>query len=100
MQGSYGFMGLLIVFVFRNSPFLGCLKPPFQSEAKCEAINMKMFFFYSHANIIHFHREKGFSFSLVLKVSVFGTRKWHVAIHCDLWDYYYYLFIYLFLNFL
>ena len=31
--------------VIVNRPFLSCLKPLFQSEAKCEAIVMKMFFF-------------------------------------------------------
>ena len=30
------------------------LKPLFQSEAKCEAIDMKMIL-YSHANKTHFH---------------------------------------------
>ena len=39
----------------RNEPFLSCSKPLFQSEAKCEAIDMKMFL-YSHANITHFHK--------------------------------------------
>ena len=96
IQGSYGFMGLLIVCVFRNSPFSSCLKPLFQSEAKCEAIDMKMIVFFSWTkNSLH---KKGFSFRLVLKVRVFGTRKWHVAIHCDVLDYhyyYYYSFIYL-----
>ena len=31
--------------------------------------------FYSHGRKIHFHK-KGFDCSLVLKVRVFGTRKW------------------------
>ena len=33
--------------------------------------------FYSHANKIHFH-IKGFALSRVLKVKVFGTRKWSI----------------------
>ena len=37
-------------------------KPLFQSEAKCEAIDMKMSF-YSHANKTHFHK-KSFPLSL------------------------------------
>ena len=36
-------------------------------------------FFYSHANKTHFH-EKGFALSLVLKVRVFGTWKWHIGL--------------------
>ena len=47
---------------------------PFQSEAKCDAMNLKMSF-YSHGRKIHFHK-KGFERSLVLKVRVFGTWKW------------------------
>ena len=35
-------------------PFLSFLVPLFQSEAKCEAIDMNMIF-YSHANRTHFH---------------------------------------------
>ena len=42
----------------------------FQSEAKCEAIDMKVSF-YSHANKTRLHK-KGFAPSLVLKVS-FGN---------------------------
>ena len=54
-------------------PFLSCLKALFQSEAKCEAIDMKMIF-YSHANKTYFH-HRGFAVSLVLKVRVFGACK-------------------------
>ena len=56
-----------------NRPFSRCLKLLFQSEAKCEAIDM-ITILYSHANKIHFH-EKGFVLSLVLKVRVFESRK-------------------------
>ena len=42
--------------VTRNRPFRNCLKPRFQSEAKCEAIDMKMIFD-SHANKTHFKIE-------------------------------------------
>ena len=30
---------------FKNVSVFRCLKPPFQSEAKCEAIDMKITFF-------------------------------------------------------
>ena len=39
--------------------------------------------FYSHANKTHFHM-KGFALSLVLKVRVFGTRKWSIYIRRNL----------------
>ena len=53
-----------------------CPKALFQSETKCKAIVKKMIF-YSHANKIEFH-QKVFALSLVLKVRVYGTRKWHI----------------------
>ena len=59
-----------------NRPFPSSKKSHFQSEAKCEAIDMKMIFNY-YANISHFH-NKGFALSLVLKVRFFGTRKWPI----------------------
>ena len=46
---------------------------PLSSEAKCEAIDMKLIF-YSHANKTHF-LKRGFLIGLVLKVRVFGTQK-------------------------
>ena len=58
--------------IHSNRPFPCCFKPPFQSEAKCEAIDMKMIFD-SHANKTYFH-EKVLHFArLVLKVKVLGT---------------------------
>ena len=58
--------------IFRSFPC--CPKPLFQSEAKCEAIDMKMSFI---LNKTRFHK-KGFTLNLVLKVRVFGTRKWPI----------------------
>ena len=57
----------------QERPFRSCPKPLFQSEAKCEAIDMKAIFYY-HASKTHFHK-KVFVLSLVLKGRVFGTRK-------------------------
>ena len=54
---------------FSNRPFPSSEKSHFQSEAKCEAIDMKMIFNYD-ANKTHFH-NKGFALSLVLKVRFF-----------------------------
>ena len=49
--------------LFPNFP-----KPLFQSKAKCEAISLKIFFFfYSHTNKTHFHK-KDFAHSIVWKV--------------------------------
>ena len=45
-----------------------CPKPLFQSDAKWEAIDMKIGF-HSHANKTHYH-DKGFALSLVLNVRV------------------------------
>ena len=59
-----------------NRAFPSCLKPLFHSEAKCEAIDLSMFF-NSHANRFRF-QQKGFALSLVLKARVFGTHKWPV----------------------
>ena len=59
-----------------NKPFPSCPNPLFQSKAKCETIDMKMFF-YSYANKTPFHK-KGFAGSRVLNGRVFGTRKWFI----------------------
>ena len=59
-----------------NRPFPSFKKSHFPSEAKCEAIDMKMSFNYD-ANKTYFH-NKGFALSLVLKVRFFGTRKWPI----------------------
>ena len=65
-----------VLGTFENRPFPSSIKSLFQSEAKCEAIDMKMIFNYD-ANKTHFH-NKGFALSLVLKVRCFGTRKWPI----------------------
>ena len=57
----------------KNRLFPSSKKSHFQSEVKCEAIDMKMIF-NCHGNKTHFH-NKGFALSLVLKVRFFGTRK-------------------------
>ena len=67
----------LICIFFINRPISIFFKPLFQSDAKCEAIDMKMSFC-SHANKTHFH-NKGFVLSLILKVGVFGTWKWPIS---------------------
>ena len=56
-----------------NRSFPSSKESHFQSEVKCEAIDMKMIF-NCHGNKTHFH-NKGFALSLVLKVRFFGTRK-------------------------
>ena len=60
-----------------NKPFPSCPKPLFQSEAKCETIDMKLWFFYSYANKTPFH-NKGFALSRVLNGGVFETRNWFI----------------------
>ena len=64
--------------VSTNRLFSSCSNPLFQSEAKCEAIDMKMFFC-SHANGAYYHK-KGFPVSLISNERLFGlTRKWPVG---------------------
>ena len=48
--------------------------PLVQNEGRCSAFDMEISF-HSHANKTHFHK-KGCAPSLILKVRVFGTRKW------------------------
>ena len=50
-----------------NSPSPSCFKPLFQSEAKCEAIDLKMIFNF-HAQKTHFP-NKGFALSL-MKITI------------------------------
>ena len=52
--------------------------PLFQNEGRCSAFDMEIIF-HSHANKTHFHK-KGCAPSLILKVRVFGTRKWPIAL--------------------
>ena len=61
-----------------NRPFPSSRGPLFQNEGRCSAFYMEIIF-HSHANKTHFH-EKGCAPSLILKVRVFGTRKWPVQL--------------------
>ena len=61
-----------------NRPFPSSKKFHFQNEAKCETFVVEMSFNYD-ANKTHFH-NKGFALSLVLKVKLFGTRKWPISL--------------------
>ena len=51
--------------------------PLFQNEGRCSAFDTEIIF-HSHANKTHFHK-KGCAPSLILKVRVFGTRKWPIV---------------------
>ena len=61
-----------------NRPFPSSPGPLYQNEVKCSAFDMKMIF-HSHANKTHFHK-KGSAPGLILKVRVFGTRKWPIGL--------------------
>ena len=53
-------MSVSRIFYFSlNGPFPSCPKPLFQSEAKCEAIDMKIVF-YPHARKTHRHKKGTF----------------------------------------
>ena len=59
-----------------NRPFPSSPGPLFQNEGGCSAFDMKIIF-HSHINKTHF-QKKGRAPSLILKVRVFGTRKWRI----------------------
>ena len=50
----------------------------FQDEGSSSAFDMEIIF-HSHANKTHFHK-RGCAPSLILKVRVFGTRKWPIEV--------------------
>ena len=60
-----------------NRPFPSSLGPLYKNEVKCSAFDLEMIFHF-HANKTHFHK-KGCALSLILKVRVFGTRKWPIV---------------------
>ena len=62
---------------YSNRPFPSSPGPLFQNEVKCSAFDMEITF-HSHANKTHFHK-KGCIPSLILKVRIFGTRKWPIT---------------------
>ena len=62
----------------RPFPLPSSLGPLYQNEVKCSTFDMEMIF-HSHANNTHFHK-KGCALGLILKVRVFGTRKWPIVL--------------------
>ena len=63
--------------VVSNKPFPTSPGPLHQNDVKCSAFDMEMLF-HSHANKSHF-RKKSCALGILLKVRVFGTRKWPVT---------------------
>ena len=59
-----------------NRPFPRSPGPLFLNKGRCSAFD-KEIIFHSHANKTHFHK-KGCAPRLILKVRVFGTRKWPI----------------------
>ena len=60
-----------------NTPFGSSSGPLYQNAIKCSALDMEMNV-HSHANKTQFHK-KGCALGLILKVKVFGTRKWLIC---------------------
>ena len=60
-----------------NRPFPSSPGLLFQNEGRCSAFDMEIIFL-SHANKTHFHK-KGCAPSIILKMRVFGTRKWPIT---------------------
>ena len=58
-------------------PFPSSPGPLYHNEVKCSAFDMQMSY-HSHAKT-HFHK-KGCALGLILKVRVFGTRKWSIPL--------------------
>ena len=59
-----------------NRSFPSSPGPLYQNEVKCSAFDKEMIF-HSHSNKTHFYK-KGCALGLILKVRVFGTRKWPI----------------------
>ena len=59
-----------------NRPFPSSPASLFQNEGRCSAFDMEIISHF-HANKTHFHK-KGCEPSLILKVTVFRTRKWPI----------------------
>ena len=80
-QGSlYGYslsIDLRRIYVLMR-PFPSSPGPLFQNEGRCSAFDMEIIS-HSHANKSHFHK-KGCAPNLILKVRVFGTRKWPIIL--------------------
>ena len=62
--------------LYQNRPFPSFPGPLFQNEGRWSAVDMEIIF-RSHANKTHFHK-KDCAPGLILKVRVFGTRKWPI----------------------
>ena len=75
-SSSFNYKETFLFLSYFNRPFLSSPGPLFQNEGRCSAFDMEIIF-HSHANKTHFHR-KGCAPSLILKVRVFGTRKWPI----------------------
>ena len=60
-----------------NRPFPNSPGPPFHNEGRCSAIDMEIIF-HSHANKTPFHKQGCAPSLIILKVRVFGTRKWPI----------------------
>ena len=59
-----------------NGQFPSSPGPLLQNEGRCSAFDMEIIF-HSHSNKTHFHK-KSCALGLILKVRVFGTRKWPI----------------------
>ena len=61
-----------------NKPLPRSPEPLYQVlSAQCSAFDMEIIF-HSHVNKTHF-RKKSYALGLILKVRVFGTRKWCIT---------------------
>ena len=61
-----------------NRTFPSSPGPLYQNEVKCSAFDMEIIL-HPYANETHFHK-KGCALGLILKVRVFGIRKWLIVL--------------------
>ena len=66
-------LNFLLNYTCFNGPFPSCLKPLFQSEAKCKAVEMKIIFILMQLKLFRFCTQPRF------EVRVVGTLNWPIA---------------------
>ena len=71
------FFSIITSKTHNNRPFPSSPGPLYQNEVKCSAFDMEIIF-HPHEGKTHFHK-KGCALRLILKVRLFGIRKWPIV---------------------
>ena len=72
------FVSVVYLDVIKRRILTSSPGPLFQKEGRFSAFDTKIIF-HSHANKTHFHK-KGCAPSIIVKVRVFGSRKWTIVL--------------------